>query len=164
MYKILGSDQKEYGPVTPDQLRQWIVERRLHAQSLVRLDGAEHWQPVSQIPEFTATLAGASAPPPMAMNPAAPAPDSGVSTIIPYKNPKALIAYYLGVFSLIPFIGMFLGITAFILGLQGLKFARTHPGAKGKAHAWIGILVGGFFGLFYLIVIVMIVIGIISNQ
>lgn len=164
MYKILGSDQKEYGPVTSDQLRQWIVERRLHAQSLVRPDGAENWQPVSQIPEFAATLATAAAPPPMQMQPVAPAPDSGVATLIPYKNPKALIAYYLGVFSLIPILGLFLGITAFILGLQGLKFARTHPGSRGKAHAWVGIIAGGFFGLLYLVVVVMIVIGMVVSR
>jgi len=27
--------------------------------------------------------------------------------LIPYKNPKALIAYYLGIFSLFPLLGLF---------------------------------------------------------
>ena len=28
MYKIQGADQKDYGPVTADLMRQWIAERR----------------------------------------------------------------------------------------------------------------------------------------
>ena len=74
-----------------------------------------------------------------------------LSTIIPYKNASALTAYYLGVFSVLPLIGIVLGIAAFILGLKGLQFAKEHPEAKGKIHAWIGILVGGVFGFGYLI-------------
>lgn len=79
--------------------------------------------------------------------------------LIPYKNAKALSAYYLAVFSLIPFFGIFLGIAAFILGLKGLKFAKEHPESKGKAHAWIGILVGGICGLGYLILTVILIIS-----
>jgi uncharacterized membrane protein YvbJ len=77
--------------------------------------------------------------------------DNVLATIIPYKNTSALIAYYLGVFSIIPCIGIILGIAAFILGLKGLSFAKKHPEVKGKVHAWIGIIVGGFFGILYLI-------------
>jgi hypothetical protein len=46
---------------------------------------------------------------------------------------------------------MFLGIAAFILGLMGLKEARRHPEAKGKVHAWVGIICGGIFGLLWLL-------------
>lgn len=74
-----------------------------------------------------------------------------LAALIPYKNSSALVAYYLAVFSLIPFLGIFLGIPAFFLGLRGLRYAREHPEAKGQAHAWIGIIGGGFFGFGYLI-------------
>ncbi|MFC1679875.1 hypothetical protein ACFL2T_06665 [Elusimicrobiota bacterium] len=79
------------------------------------------------------------------INPVAyiPPNDDGVGGLIPYKNTKALIAYYLGVFSLIPCLGLLLGIGAFILGLLGLAHAKKHPESGGKAHAWIGIVVGG---------------------
>ena len=30
-YTIIGGDQKEYGPVTGDDLRQWMAEGRLNA-------------------------------------------------------------------------------------------------------------------------------------
>ena len=45
---------------------------------------------------------------------------------------------------------MFLGIAAFFLGLKGLKIAKARPEAKGGVHAWVGVLVGGFFGFLYL--------------
>lgn len=76
-----------------------------------------------------------------------------ISSIIPYKNSKALIAYYLGVFSIIPCVGAPLGIAAFFLGLGGLKEAKLHPETKGKVHAWIGVIVGGLFGFVYTVFI-----------
>ena len=75
-----------------------------------------------------------------------------VSTFIPYKNPKALIAYYLGVFSFIPCLGHLLGPAALILGILGLRYAKTYPTAKGAGHAIAGIIMGclttvGYWGL-----------------
>ncbi len=90
---------------------------------------------------------------PVQRTPLAQTDDYILGGLIPYKNSSALIAYYLGVFSIIPFLGIFLGITAFILGLKGLRFTKKHPESKGKIHAWIGILAGGFFGFGYLITI-----------
>ena len=83
---------------------------------------------------------------------AAAAPGDGAApAIIPYKNLPALISYYLGVFSAIPCAGIPLGLTAFVLGILGLKRAKAHPEAKGKVHAWVGIIVGGLFGFGYLV-------------
>jgi len=62
--------------------------------------------------------------------------------LIPFKNARALWAYYLGVFALVPCIGFPLGIAALILGIKGLKFAELHPEARGKGHAWTGIILG----------------------
>ena len=61
MYKIIGADQKEYGPVTSDQLRQWIRDGRLNAQTQARLEPSGEWQPLSNFPEF-ADVFGAAAP------------------------------------------------------------------------------------------------------
>ena len=77
------------------------------------------------------------------------ADDSGLITFIPYKNSQALLAYYLGIFSIIPCLGSPMGIAALVLGIRGLRFATAHPEAKGKVHAWVGIIAGGFFGLIY---------------
>lgn len=69
--------------------------------------------------------------------------DDGVSTLIPYKNGKALAAYYCAVFSVIPCLGLILGPIALIFGILGLRFVRAHPEAHGTAHAWVGIILGG---------------------
>jgi len=57
MYKILGTDQKEYGPVSADQLRQWIREGRANSQTLVQGPNSTEWKPLSSFPEFSDLLA-----------------------------------------------------------------------------------------------------------
>ena len=67
--------------------------------------------------------------------------------VIPYKNAPALLAYYLGIFSLLPCIGLFLAIPALIFGIIGLRQRAKNPAIKGSVHAWIGIVLGGIFTL-----------------
>lgn len=74
--------------------------------------------------------------------------DEPVSTIIPYKNPKALLAYYCGVFGLIPGVGLILGPVALILGILGIRYVNAHPTAKGTGHAVVGIVLGSLELLF----------------
>ncbi len=62
--------------------------------------------------------------------------------LIPYKNPQALVAYYLGLFSIFPLLGIFLAIPAFILGVRGLQAVKRNPAVKGSVHAWIGVIGG----------------------
>ena len=40
--------------------------------------------------------------------------------VIPYKNPKALLAYYLGILSGVPLLGLPASVFAFVLGVMGL--------------------------------------------
>ena len=56
MYRIIGGNQQEYGPITADQLRHWIAEGRLNGQSLVQAEGSGEWQPLSALPEFAEAL------------------------------------------------------------------------------------------------------------
>lgn len=84
--------------------------------------------------------------------------------IIPYKNPKALIAYYLGIFSGFPIIGFFLAIPALVLGIMGLRDRNRNPAIKGSVHAGIGIGCGGFFMLLWGAAIVFIIIGALSGR
>ncbi len=79
--------------------------------------------------------------------------------LIPVNNPKALIAYYLGIVSLIPCVGVLFGIPAVILGILGLRFVGKYPEVGGKVHAWIGIVLGSITTLLYGGGIVMMVIG-----
>lgn len=75
-------------------------------------------------------------------------PDDSVATIIPFRNPKALIAYYCGVFALIPCLGAILGPIALVLGILGLRYVGQHPTAKGTGHSIAGIVLGGLTLLF----------------
>lgn len=81
----------------------------------------------------------------------AAAADQGDATggIIPYKNPPALTAYYCGIFSLVPFLGIFVGIPALILGIVGLKKKKANPAISGTAHAWVGIILGSLTTLLW---------------
>jgi hypothetical protein len=83
--------------------------------------------------------------------------------IIPYKNPHALTAYYLGLFSIIPVLGFFMGIAAVILGTSGLKQRNKRPIIRGSVHAWIGIVCGGIAVLVHLLIIAMMVISVVRH-
>src|SRR5689334_3164930 len=63
MYRILGADGKEYGPVSADVLRQWIVQGRANALTRILAEGATEWKPLSDLPEFAADLAAKAASP-----------------------------------------------------------------------------------------------------
>lgn len=60
-YLIIGGDGKQYGPVTADQIRQWVGEGRLNAETQVALDGTADWKRLGDVAELTA---GAAAVPP----------------------------------------------------------------------------------------------------
>jgi hypothetical protein len=52
MYKIIGADQKEYGPISAEQIRQWISEGRVNGQTMVCAEGSTDWKPLEMFPEF----------------------------------------------------------------------------------------------------------------
>jgi hypothetical protein len=54
MFKIVGVDKKEYGPVSVEQLRQWLAEGRVDAHTRVRAGDDAEWQPLSTVSEFAA--------------------------------------------------------------------------------------------------------------
>jgi hypothetical protein len=69
--------------------------------------------------------------------------------LIPYKNPPALIGYYMSVASLIPLLGNILGLVAIIFGIVGLKRRAANPVIKGTAHCWVAIILGSITFLGY---------------
>ncbi len=74
-YLIIGGDQREYGPITGDEVRKWIAEGRLNAQSRVKAESDAEWRPLSAFPEFADVLAAPAAsptsPPPPLVAPSA---------------------------------------------------------------------------------------------
>jgi len=93
-----------------------------------------------------------------------PSDGDGTGGMIPYKNPAALTAYYLGLFSLFPLLGLFLAIPAFILGIVGLRARKRNPAIKGSVHAWIGIVMGGIFTVVWGLMAIGIIIAFIADQ
>src|ERR1041385_110292 len=61
MYKIIGADEREYGPVSAEQLRQWIAEGRANAQTRAQAEGSAEWRPLAAFPEFVDLFVGTTA-------------------------------------------------------------------------------------------------------
>jgi hypothetical protein len=67
MYKIIGVDGQQYGPVSADQIRRWITENRVNAKSLALPEGTQDWKPLGSLPEFAGAFP--SPPPPATLVP-----------------------------------------------------------------------------------------------
>jgi uncharacterized membrane protein len=69
-YIIIGSDAQQYGPIGEEELRQWIAEGRLNAQSMAKMESDAAFRPLSAFPEIADALAPApprpTAPPRLA--------------------------------------------------------------------------------------------------
>jgi len=107
MYRIVGKDGQQYGPVTAEQLRAWIAENRANAQTLAQAESAQEWKPLGSFPEFAPDLkppmVSATAPPTITLLPSVPVPRAA------NKIPAGICGILLGS----------LGIHKFILGYTG---------------------------------------------
>ena len=113
MYRIIGGDGQEYGPVRASEIRQWIAEGRLNAQSRIREENGE-WTTLGQLPEFAgpgrptagpATIGPVGALP----SPGFPTGDQSAAREAALKRVKA------------PAIGLMVtGVLASLLSLSGL--------------------------------------------
>jgi hypothetical protein len=142
MYKILGSDQKEYGPINAEMVKRWIAERRVNDQTLIQAEGSTDWKPLSQWLEFSEALA-AGGPPPMPPSgpsalgpgPAAPVKTSGLAI-------ASLALGAVGFCGVTALAGVILGIIA----LVRIRNSRGQLGGQGLAIA--GVCLSGFMLLF----------------
>jgi hypothetical protein len=138
MYKIIGSDAKEYGPVGADELRQWIQEGRANAQSRIRTVDATEWRPLSTFPEFAAALSAVPmAPPP----PLSPAPITVMHRPAQKTNGMAITGFVCSLLG-IPccFTGLF-GVLGLIFSLIGLSQIKHNPQYTGKGMAIAGVII-----------------------
>ena len=145
MYRIIGADQKEYGPVTAEQLRQWLAEGRVSAQTQVLPEGATEWGPLGNLPEFAGT-----APGPVPILTAAP--PAGADAAERVKGPAIGLM-------VVAVLGALLQMTSLILHLAAPSilansrmpnqaWANMFSGTIGVVSGFIGLLVSGviFFG------------------
>ena len=69
MYHIIGSDGRQYGSATLEQLQRWVAEGRVNGRTLVQPVGAAGWRPLAEWTEQTPPpLPPAALPPPLPMN------------------------------------------------------------------------------------------------
>jgi hypothetical protein len=59
MYKIIGADGKEYGPISAEVLRQWLDEGRANGQTKVLPEGATEWKTIADVPGLVPPRASA---------------------------------------------------------------------------------------------------------
>lgn len=55
-YIVMGDDGKEYGPVSAQQIRDWMAEGRLERKTPVKPDNAKDWVFLEMLPEFNSAL------------------------------------------------------------------------------------------------------------
>lgn len=103
-YRIIGADGQQYGPISLEQVRRWMAENRLRADTLVQAEGTTEWKPLSSFSELAAELK--SAPPTIGSIGLPSAP----------SNPRASNKIAAGVCGIL--LGGF-GIHKFILGYTG---------------------------------------------
>jgi len=135
---------QQLGVFEPEAVNAQLADGTIPADTaLAWYEGCPNWVPVAQVPGVILPhpTAPPVSPPPVPPSGTASAGD-GTGGLIPYKNPKALIAYYLGIFGLFPLIGFLLAVPALILGILGLQARKQNPAIKGAVHAWVGIILG----------------------
>ncbi|MGH8022768.1 MAG: DUF4190 domain-containing protein [Limisphaerales bacterium] len=137
MYKIVGSDGRQYGPVSAEQLQQWIVEGRANAWTQTLGEGATEWKPLGALPEFAANFRPTTATAPPTIKPA----------VFPYRKTNAFAVWGLlcGIvavfFCLCCCLSVPLGALGLILSLTGLSQINGNPDVyDGRAAAIVGIV------------------------
>jgi hypothetical protein len=146
MYNIIGADGKQYGPISIEQMKQWIAEGRINAKSRVQETGAAEWKTAAEFPELGLGTTGGipssgSAVPPLPAGQSA-AQGSGL----------AIASLVLGILSLVCF-GLLAGIPAIICGHMARARARRLPAVYGGAGLALAGLIMGYVGLVLTLVI-----------
>jgi hypothetical protein len=139
MYKIIGADGKEYGPIAAEQLRQWIIEGRANAQTRVLAEGATEWKALGEIPELAAMIA----PPSFSAMPA-PGPISIQPVAGPTgTNPLAVTGMVLGIVSVMFSCccwGVPWNIAGIICSAIALSQIKSNPNQQGREMAIAGLI------------------------
>jgi hypothetical protein len=136
MYKIIGADQKEYGPVSAEQLRQWMAEGRVNVQTRVLPEGATEWKALGHLPEF------AGAPRPEAGVTVVPAPEPGAAERVNGPAIGLIVTAVLGaIMQVVSLIANLAGES--IMAQRGMRneaWANVFSGTVGAVSSVIGIL------------------------
>lgn len=141
MYRVVGADQREYGPVTRETILEWIAQNRANANTIVKFeDGA--WKPLSTFPEFQAALGVAPKAPLIeatVVTPGAEAPPfSGIGSQRNTNVPAVLGIVFPIVCCCCAYIGPILGLVFSFIGLSQIR-ANPHKYSTSDVLPKIGI-------------------------
>ena len=136
MFKIIGGDGKEYGPIPVETLRDWLRQGRVNGGTRVLAEGATNWVELRTLAEFR-TDQIVEQPPRLGPAPAvAPVGEGGTS------SGMAMASLVLGILGFLT-----LGITSLvglILGIMALVRINSSAGRiGGKGVATAGIVTSG---------------------
>jgi hypothetical protein len=151
MYRIIGADQKEYGPISADQVRQWIVEGRINAQTKIQPEGSLDWKTVAEIPELAPHL-----PPRPVIPPAPISMPVGAVPVARKNNPLAVWSVVVGVLSCC--CGL-LAPVSIVLGVVALSQIKNNPNQEGKGFAIGGLILGSLALLLAIISVIMAIVS-----
>jgi prepilin-type processing-associated H-X9-DG protein len=141
MFKLLGADRKEYGPVSADQIREWIAQGRANAQTKLQAAGSADWKPLAEFPEFADALRQATPPGTLS-----PLPATGIPTAAapPKTSGMAVTSLVLGILGVLT-----CGLTALaglVLGFMAISRIKNSNGQlEGRGIAVAGTIVSTVF-------------------
>ena len=139
MYKIIGGDGNEYGPVDLEQIKQWIQAGRAGAQTKVQPEGATEWKTLGEIPELAELLGQAQpggVPPTFTPMPSVGAATGDAMQMVQGPSIGLIVTAILGVVYHIASVLMNL------LGVTMGSFQMGRPGAE-EMPQWIKAMAGG---------------------
>ena len=137
MYKIIGGDGNEYGPVDLEQIKKWILDGRAGAQTKVQPEGTTEWKMLGEIPELAEFLGKATAGgAPPAFTPASVVGATGGDAFQMVQGP----AIGLIVTAALGFVGCVLGI---VLNLLGVTLGAMEGQGSEDMPSWATMMSGG---------------------
>ena len=153
MYILIGADQKEYGPVTADEVRAWIAEGRANGQTLTRFEGGP-WKPLSTFPEFVSSLGAVPKP-----APPAPLAQASLAGRASETNSMAVAGLVMGILSMtvgLVCCGLVFNILGIIFSSVALSQIKKSPVQQtGRNLAIVGLVLS-LLGLAFQIIIIIV--------
>lgn len=134
---FVNQDSHQQGPFTVDEINAKIrAGEWTGVNTFAWYQGCSQWIRIDQVPGVFLLMT----PPIFETGRQSETKSDATGGLIPYKNPYALTGYYLSIFSLIPFVGIFLGVAGLICGIVGIRRRNQNSVLRGRAHAWFAVL------------------------
>ena len=137
MQIFIHRDNQQQGPFSVDEINDRLRSGDVIASgTFAWYEGCSGWMTLDRVPGVFML----NTPPTFQPDRQPEIKSDATGGLIPYKNPYALVGYYLSIFSMIPFVGIPLGVAGIICGIVGVRRRNRNPMMRGTAHAWFAIL------------------------